>query len=185
MYNGKGNIAKREEEFVRLSKMKERKKVQERARAEEKRVAEERAYLAAEKKRKEQERRVRLAEERQRKADERRKARLAEERQQKADERREEQERRARLIKEVSRNIHDKIEAQWIRPRGYYRGLSCDMEIRLKPGGVVKWVNIIRSNGNSHFDDSAKDAAYKASPLPIPNEVFDEFEKELILRFKP
>ncbi len=85
----------------------------------------------------------------------------------------------------MSGDINDKIEAQWIRPRGYYRGLSCDIEIRLKPGGIVKQVNIIRSSGNRIFDESARRATYKASPLPIPNEVFDEFEKELILRFKP
>ncbi|RKZ38532.1 MAG: hypothetical protein DRQ49_09855 [Gammaproteobacteria bacterium] len=88
------------------------------------------------------------------------------------------------LIQEVIGNIKYQVRAQWIRPPGYYRGLSCVIEIRLKRGGVVKQVNIVNSSGNLIFDNSAKLAVRKASPLPVPNEVFDTF-KHFTFTFKP
>lgn len=91
-----------------------------------------------------------------------------------------------KLIQETIINIKNKIEDKWERPRGYYKGLSCKLEIQLKIGGEVKAVFIKINSGNQLFDNSSRRAVYAASPLPIPNEIFQEFTKEpFLLIFKP
>jgi colicin import membrane protein len=80
-----------------------------------------------------------------------------------------------RLIKKVKKDIDNKVEDKWVRPRGYYSGLSCTIEIRLRSGGAINQAKIVNSSGNRTFDFSALRAVHSASPLPVPNEVFDKF----------
>ena len=186
----------KQEALERIAKAREkkakRKAEQARLAAEKKKKAEEKARLAkkAEKKRQAEEK-ARLARkaEKKRKAKAQEKARLAKE----AEKKRKEQARLAEaqrkaeqdaLIQKVMGDIQYQVREQWTRPSGYYRGLSCVIEIRLKPGGVVKQVNIMNSSGNPIFDNSAKLAVRKASPLPVPNKVFDIF-RHFSLTFKP
>jgi len=49
------------------------------------------------------------------------------------------------------------------------------IQIQLIPGGGVGSTRIIQSSGNTAFDNSATTAVRRASPLPIPAEVFDHF----------
>ena len=171
--------AKRQAEQARLAAEK-KKKAAEKARlakkADKKRQAAEQARLEAEKKRQAEARaqeKARLAKKASIQAQE--EARLAKA-QRKADQK--------ALIQEVIGDIQYQVLLQWTRPPGYYRGSSCVIEIRLKRGGVVKQVNIVNSSGNLIFDNSAKLAVRKASPLPVPNEVFDTF-KHFSFTFKP
>ena len=71
------------------------------------------------------------------------------------------------LLNQFIRNVAQKVGNSWVRPRGYYGGLSCIVEIRLQQGGGVYSVKVVQSSGNLVFDYSAKKAVYKASPLPV------------------
>ncbi|RKZ45058.1 MAG: hypothetical protein DRR00_27170 [Candidatus Parabeggiatoa sp. nov. 3] len=88
-------------------------------------------------------------------------------------------------LQKVTSRLQNKILQHWIRPSyGYYIGLSCVIEIRLKPSGAINEVNIIESSGNLVFDFSATSAIHKASPLRIPDDLFQDFQ-DLIFTFKP
>lgn len=83
--------------------------------------------------------------------------------------------------------IINKIRSRWKRPVGNYRGLSCMITLELTPKGEISSFKITRSSGNSVFDNSARKAAYRASPLPVPDdkELFDKAFKQITFTFKP
>jgi len=89
-----------------------------------------------------------------------------------------------KLINEVIDKIKQHVKNQWVRPRGYYRGLSCVIEIRLEKGGEVNSAIIQEGSGNWAFDNSALQAVYRSSPFVISDEVFDIF-KHFKLTFRP
>ncbi|OGT64512.1 MAG: hypothetical protein A3J38_03020 [Gammaproteobacteria bacterium RIFCSPHIGHO2_12_FULL_45_9] len=64
--------------------------------------------------------------------------------------------------------------------------LSCQLEVRVGPGGVVLSVNLLQSSGDPALDQSAEVAVMKASPLPVPEDaaLFDEF-RTLHIRMSP
>ncbi|MDM8568604.1 cell envelope integrity protein TolA [Thiotrichales bacterium HSG1] len=78
-------------------------------------------------------------------------------------------------IQEVIEILTNEISQHWVRPRGFYGGLSCVIKITLQTGGIK--VEIVTSSGNVAFDYSAKLAVEKASPLPIPEELLTEFQE--------
>ena len=49
-------------------------------------------------------------------------------------------------------------------------GLSCKILIRMIEGGEVIESNIVESSGDATFDQRAKKAVHRASPLPVPTE---------------
>ncbi|HHB93298.1 MAG TPA: cell envelope integrity protein TolA [Thioploca sp.] len=79
--------------------------------------------------------------------------------------------------------LQNKLPQYWIRPRGFYGGLSCIIKINLQIGGVVENVAVVVSSGNITFDHSAILAVQNASPLPIPDELYAEF-REFNFEFK-
>lgn len=78
------------------------------------------------------------------------------------------------------------ISQYWLVPQDLSAGLSCQLLIRLGPGGVVLNVEVLKGSGNSVLDRSAVTAVYKASPLPVPKDsaLFDKF-RELRLTVRP
>jgi colicin import membrane protein len=56
----------------------------------------------------------------------------------------------------------------------------------LAPGGVVLDVQVTRSSGDVSLDRSARDAVFKASPLPVPENAseFNQF-RQFVLKVKP
>ncbi|MGH8512213.1 MAG: cell envelope integrity protein TolA, partial [Gammaproteobacteria bacterium] len=50
------------------------------------------------------------------------------------------------------------------------RGLSCELLVKMVPGGDVVDAKVIRSSGNAVFDRQAEIAVRKASPLPVPDD---------------
>ena len=89
-----------------------------------------------------------------------------------------------RLIEKVKNAIYNKVEDKWVRPQGYYSGLSCIIEIRLRSGGWISQAKIVSRSGNKFFDSSAERAVRSASPLPVPKEVFDKF-RHFNFKFSP
>ncbi len=78
------------------------------------------------------------------------------------------------------------ISEHWLVPPQADKKLSCELMIRLAPGGVVLDVQITRSSGDPALDSSARAAVMKSSPLPVPTdtEAFEPF-REFVLKVKP
>jgi colicin import membrane protein len=82
--------------------------------------------------------------------------------------------------------ILQSISQRWLVPTGIDKNLSAELLIRLAPGGTVLDVQVIKSSGVLALDKSARDAVFKASPLPVPEDVaaFDQF-RQFVLKVKP
>jgi len=89
-----------------------------------------------------------------------------------------------RLIEKVNNDIKNKVKDKWVRPRGYYSGLSCIIEIRLRSDRSISQAKIVSRSGNRIFDSSALRAVRNASPLPVPDKVFDTF-RHFNFKFRP
>lgn len=70
-----------------------------------------------------------------------------------------------------------KIKSLWKRPVGS-TGQNCVIRIELSAEGLVKKVVVSKSSGNKLFDDSAKDAAYRAGSFQLPE---DEIVRQKML----
>lgn len=90
------------------------------------------------------------------------------------------------MIDKYKALIIQAISSQWIVPPNLPQNISCELDVRVAPGGVVLQVSIVRSSGNPVLDNSAIAAVNKASPLPVPSipGLFDQF-RELHLTVKP
>ncbi len=91
------------------------------------------------------------------------------------------------LINRIRGNIKRRIENEFIKT-GLPDGLECVLKVRVVPGGEVTKVILAKSSGHEIFDRRATNAAYDASPLPIPKdiEVFDRLDlREITMTFKP
>lgn len=78
------------------------------------------------------------------------------------------------------------ISEQWIVPTQANKKLSCELMIRLAPGGLVMEVQVTKSSGDPSLDSSARAAVLKASPLPVPknSDAFESF-RQFALKVKP
>lgn len=87
-------------------------------------------------------------------------------------------------LQQVMKEIQQQVQNHWIRPRGHYQGLSCEIDIFLYRNGSVKRATITQSSGHRIFDNSALRAVYQASPLPVPADLFEHF-RHFRFQFKP
>jgi colicin import membrane protein len=62
------------------------------------------------------------------------------------------------------------IQQQWIIPKETKPGMESKFLVQLSPSGEVQEVTLIQSSGSSVLDRSAREALFKASPLPVPQE---------------
>lgn len=78
------------------------------------------------------------------------------------------------------------ISQHWIIPTQANKRLSCELMIRLAPGGMVLDVQVTKTSGDPSLDSSARAAVLKASPLPVPANAseFDAF-RQFVLKVKP
>jgi colicin import membrane protein len=86
----------------------------------------------------------------------------------------------AGLIKDkVSRNRNNSLTAK--------PGITTVLRISILPGGEVKNVVTVRSSGDAAFDASAEEAARRASPLPVPQDlaVFNQNFRNFTLEISP
>jgi len=90
------------------------------------------------------------------------------------------------IVNKYKALILQAISDRWLVPSGVDKRLSSELLIRLAPGGVVLDVQITRSSGDVSLDRSARDAVFKASPLPVPEntEEFNQF-RQFVLKVKP
>ncbi|MEE1568063.1 MAG: cell envelope integrity protein TolA, partial [Arenicellales bacterium] len=146
---------------------------------------------AAEKKKKAEAKRK--AEEQKRKAEAEKKRKAREKREREAAERKAAKEALARDERDAGSAlgalvgaIEEKVRNNWSLP-GEFTGLAVTISVKVTRTGEVTLAEIVRSSGNSLFDESAVTALMKASPLPFPEEPrYYEFIKEFhfVLRAK-
>lgn len=65
--------------------------------------------------------------------------------------------------------IERKVKTFWQRPIAT-KGLSCIIQVELFASGLLKKAAVIKSSGNKPFDDSAKEAVYKAKQFQLPDD---------------
>ena len=159
--------------------------------------AEKKKKAEAEKKKKaEAEKKKKLEAEKKKKAEAEKKEKLeAEEKKKEAERKKQEAEQAQRERDEqeavsafgaVAWAIQEEVRTNWNPPAGDFEGFSVLFTIRVDREGNVTSVTMVRSSGNARFDESAENAIYKASPLPIPGEPrFYEYLKEFDFKFSP
>lgn len=114
---------------------------------------------------------------------------LSEERQQDLQNQIQEEENSAQMQSEIDKYkalVINAIQNNWTYPDNVSDDMTCLLQIKLGPGGVVLNVSVVKTSGNNLLDRSAEVAVYKASPLPVPNnpELFDKF-RTLNLKVSP
>ena len=189
-------LKKKKAEALKKKKAAEKKKKAEalkKKKAAEKKKKEEalKKKKAAEKKKKAEAKRK--AEEQKRKAEAEKKRKAREKREREAAERKAAKEALARDERDAGSAlgalvgaIEEKVRSNWSLP-GEFTGLAVTISVKVTRTGEVTLAEIVRSSGNSLFDESAVTALMKASPLPFPEEPrYYEFIKEFhfVLRAK-
>ena len=100
-----------------------------------------------------------------------------------------EAERRALESTEVARYkelIRQRVSGSWLKPPDWPAGRSCEVRVRLVPGGEVVAANVTNSCGNAVLDRSVEAAVVRASPLPVPVDtgLFDREFRSFTFVFK-
>ena len=91
-----------------------------------------------------------------------------------------------RLVDEYKAKIQDKIRRNIVMPPDVAKDVRAEFLVTLLPGGSVLPPRLIKSSGNTAYDNAVERAILKSDPLPLPPDVqlFNRF-RELDLVFKP
>jgi TonB family protein len=85
--------------------------------------------------------------------------------------------------------IQQTVVNYWSRPPSARNGMEVELAVQLIPTGEVVSVSIVRSSGNSAFDNSAVNAVRKAGAFPelqqLPSGEFEKTFRRFRLLFKP
>lgn len=65
--------------------------------------------------------------------------------------------------------IKNRVSANWRQPPNWAEGNSCDVSVKLIPGGEVIEARVTKSCGNPALNLSVERAVLSASPLPVPS----------------
>lgn len=96
------------------------------------------------------------------------------------------EQRMGKILDKYKALILQAIQQQWVIPGHFTEEISCELLIKLSPGGFVESVDLTRSSGNAMLDSSARAAVFRASPLPVPNNIVDFTPfKEFLLKVAP
>ena len=172
---------KKKAEAEKKKKLEAEKKKKLEAEKKKKAEAEKKKKLEAEKKKKAEAEKKKKAEAVKKKKEAERKKREAEQVQRERDE-----QEAVSAFGAVAWAIQEEVRTNWNPPAGDFEGFSVLFTIRVDREGNVTSVTMVRSSGNARFDESAENAIYKASPLPIPGEPrFYEYLKEFDFKFSP
>jgi colicin import membrane protein len=77
-----------------------------------------------------------------------------------------------------------KISRSWERPADFVQGMSCEVIVKIDAQGVVQNARLPKTCGSEAIDQAVITGAYRASPLPIPDDPAI-FDPTLVLRFTP
>ena len=90
------------------------------------------------------------------------------------------------LVGLYGEKVRSVIEREWrlVNDQGI-GGLKTVVEVQIRKSGEVVSIQVVKTSGNSNFDESAVRAVQKASPLPAVPEVIVQPSTKLILTFLP
>lgn len=91
------------------------------------------------------------------------------------------------VVLERTELIRKRITEVWVYPPNVKRNQEVTLKISLVPTGQVITVTIIKGSGNAALDRSVEQAVYKASPLPVPDDivVFEKHFRNFTILFRP
>ena len=91
-----------------------------------------------------------------------------------------------RIVDEYKAKIMAKIRSNIVMPPDVVQDARAEFSVTLLPGGSVLPPKLIKSSGNTAYDNAVERAILKSDPLPLPPDVamFNRF-RELNLVFKP
>lgn len=91
-----------------------------------------------------------------------------------------------RVVDEYVAKISAKIRRNIVSPPGVSSKIRAEFDVTLLPGGQVMETELIRSSGNSAYDNAVERAILKSQPLPLPPDaaLFNRF-RDLHLKFSP
>lgn len=82
--------------------------------------------------------------------------------------------------------IRGKIRRNIVMPPDVPDSAEAEFKVTLLPGGMVLDVLLLKSSGNTAYDNAAERAVYKAQPLPLPNDpALQNLFRELRLKIRP
>jgi len=68
--------------------------------------------------------------------------------------------------------IHQDVTSSWILPANFKAGSKCNVRVKLIPGGEVADVKLSKCSGGVLFERSVSAAVRRASPLPVPKDLY-------------
>lgn len=82
--------------------------------------------------------------------------------------------------------IRGKIRRNIVMPPDVPDNAQAEFKVTLLPGGMVLDVLLLKSSGNTAYDNAAERAVYKAQPLPLPGDpALQHLFRELRLNIRP
>jgi colicin import membrane protein len=83
--------------------------------------------------------------------------------------------------------IQEKLKQQWYIPASATDQMVARIQIRLLPTGERAGVLLVKSSGNTAFDNSALNAAESLDRYPVPEDrdTFDRYFRQFTVEFNP
>lgn len=82
--------------------------------------------------------------------------------------------------------IRSKIRRNIVMPPDVPETAKAEFKVTVLPGGDVMDVELLKSSGNTAYDNAAERAIYKAQPLPLPDDAgLQKMFRELRLTIRP
>ena len=85
--------------------------------------------------------------------------------------------------------IQSRLSQNWSRPPSARLGMQALIELRLVPTGRIVGIKILQSSGDSAFDRSVEQAAYKAAPFSelksMEPRIFEQYFRSVKVLFNP
>ncbi|WP_320820692.1 cell envelope integrity protein TolA [Thalassolituus sp.] len=96
-------------------------------------------------------------------------------------------ERSKQIAADSQTQIRLKIESVWQYPPAVQPDQEVIMKLVLVPTGQVIQAQVVKTSGNAALDRSVEQAIYKASPLPVPQDirVFEQNFRTFTMKFRP
>lgn len=90
-----------------------------------------------------------------------------------------------RLMVSYISAIQNAVARLWLKPPGAQPGMTCTVRVTQNPSGNVLNVNVVNcSTPDENFRRSVESAVYRASPLPLPQDM-SLFDREIEFFFNP
>ena len=85
--------------------------------------------------------------------------------------------------------IRQRLSENWSRPPSARRGMETLIRLQLVPTGRVVGITVLKSSGDSAFDLSVEQAAFKAAPFvelqQMPPSLFEKKFRQVDVSFSP